>query len=64
MANCTLFIVGGFPLRESNPGPWTQAPNRQQYMTDALTDWAKSLFRGVDLVSSVAPDPEQNAPLP
>ncbi len=36
------FIVGGFPLRESNPGPWSQAPIRQQYMTDALTDWAKS----------------------
>ncbi len=32
MANCTLFILGGFPVRESNPGPWSQAPNRQQYI--------------------------------
>ncbi len=29
MANCTLFILGGFPVRESNPGPWSQAPNHQ-----------------------------------
>ncbi len=42
MANYTLFILGGFPVRESNPGHWSQAPNRQQYMTDALTNWAKS----------------------
>ncbi len=36
------FILGGFPVRESNPGPWSEAPNRQQYMTDALTNWANS----------------------
>ena len=38
----TFYFLGGFPVRESNLRPWSEAPNRQQYMTDALTNWAKS----------------------
>ncbi len=34
--------MGGFPVWESNLDPWNQAPNRQQYMTDAIANWAKS----------------------
>ncbi len=54
MANCTFYILGGFPLRELKPEPWSHAPNRQQYMTSALTNWAKSpTMNNVNFVSLV-----------
>ncbi len=34
----TFSFLGGFPFRELNPGPWSEAHNHQQYMTDALTN--------------------------
>ncbi len=38
----TLYF-GRFPLRESNPGPWSKAPNRQQYMTNNFTKLGMAL---------------------